>query len=164
MKRTPPFLAAVLLASGLAWGAKQKIILRLREPLRAEAVKIKVPELSTAKGETRDLETLLQLGGVPKPETKTVTQQAMKLNMLLRSVGKNSVQVTLLLPQPGYVQIFLLDFYGKNQGTILDGPMPAGAHVLNPVPLKDGEHHGINFLTLKLNGKVAMKKVMTKVK
>lgn len=155
---------AFILCAHSAWSGKQKIIVRLREPLRAETIKIRVPELSNAKGETRDLETQLQLGGVVRQDAPKIQQNALKLDMVLRPVGKNAIQVTLTLPTPGYVQLMLLDFYGKNQGVLFDAAMPAGVYASAPVALKEGEHNGINFLTLKINDKVAMKKVITKVR
>src|SRR5689334_20072125 len=134
-------LSLVLLATALpGWSGKQRIVVRLREPLRAETVKIRVPELSNTKGETRDLETRLELGGPDKDDAPVTAPSKVKLNMALRAAGKNAVQVTLTLPDPGNVQVALLDFYGKNQGTLLDGPMPAGVYTLGPVTLKDGEH------------------------
>ena len=53
----------------LSWAGKQQIIIRLREPLRAESIKVQVPELTNGRGETRDLETKLELGVQPKKET-----------------------------------------------------------------------------------------------
>jgi hypothetical protein len=155
---------AFLLCAQLAWPGKQKIILRLREPLRAETVKIRIPELSNGKGETRDLETQLHLGGAAKSEAPKVQEKSLKLDMVLRPVGKNAVQVTLTLPEAGYVQLMILDFYGKNEGVLLDGPLTQGVYNLSPFMLKEGDHNGINFVTLKINDKVAMKKVMTKVR
>src|SRR4051812_11201595 len=101
--------------AGLSWGGKQKIIVRLREPLRAETVKIRIPELSNGKGETRDLETQLQLGDPEKVVQPKSFQDNLKLNMMVRSVGKDAVQVTLTLPEAANIQLMLLDFYGKNQ-------------------------------------------------
>jgi hypothetical protein len=164
MKLQHGLILAVLIGANATWSGKQRIIVRLREPLRAETIKIRVPELSNGKGETRDLETQLQLGGPQRTEAPKLEQNNFKLNMVLRSVGKNAVQVTLTLPTPGYVQLMLLDFYGKNQGALLDGNMPAGIVSLPPIALKETDHNGISFLTLKINDKVVMKKVITKVR
>jgi hypothetical protein len=84
--------------------------------------------------------------------------------MVIRNSGKNGLQVTLTLPAPGYVEVVMMDFYGKNLATVLAGNMPAGVYPLRPFIVKEGENNGIRFLTLRINGKVAMKKVITKVR
>lgn len=157
-------LALLLVAAAREAGAgKQKILVRLREPLKAETIKIRLPEVKSAKGETRDLETRLDLGGKPKEEKKVVAA-ALRLDMSVRSTGKNGVQVTLTLPEGGYVELMIMDFYGKNLGTLLAGQLPAGVFPLKPYVFKDGDHNGIKFMTLRINGKMAMKKVLTKVR
>ncbi len=143
---------------------KQKIILRLREPLRAETIQIRVPELTNAKGETRDLETKLDLGTSQKTEAPKVQDNALKLNMLVRNFGKGGVQVTLTLPTQSYVELVVMDFYGKKVATLLDGTLAQGIYPLRPVLMKDADVNGIKFLTLRINGKVALKKVITKVR
>jgi hypothetical protein len=156
---------AILLAS--AWGvpeAKQKIIVRLREPLKAETVKIRLPEVKNERGETRDLETRLELGDKPKPDASKAAVTALKLNLAVKSVGKNAVQVTLTLPQAGFVELMVMDFYGKNLATLLAGPMPPGVYPMAPYVFKDGDHNGIKFMTLRIGGKMAMKRVITKVR
>jgi hypothetical protein len=143
---------------------KQKIIVRLREPLKAETVKIRLPEVKNAKGETRDLETRLELGVKPKQEAPRNLDAPLKLNMAVRNLGKSAVQVTLTLPNPGFVEVMILDFYGKNLATLLAGNMPSGVFPLKPFVLKDGDHNGIKFMTLRINGKMVMKRMMTKVR
>jgi hypothetical protein len=157
-------LAGILMLASLSVAGKQKIILRLREPLRAETIQIKVPELSTGRGETRDLETKVELGTQPKAEAPKVQDKALKLNMLVRNFGKTGVQVTLTIPAAGYVTLEVMDFYGKQVAVLLDGNVPAGIHPLPPISLKDAESNGIKFLTLRINGKVALKKVISKVR
>ena len=164
MKRHLILPALFLLFASGTWGAKQKIIVRLREPLKAETVKIRLPEVKNARGETRDLETTLDLGGKPKQDAPKVAEVALKLNMQVRPAGKGAVQVTLTLPNPGFVELLVLDFYGKNVATLLAGPVPAGVHILKPFVMKDGDQTGIKFLTLRVNGKVVMKKVLTRVR
>lgn len=164
MKRHATIYVLLLISAMASWAGKQKIIVRLREPLKAESVKIRLPEVKNARGETRDLETRLELGEKPKQEAPKGLDAVVKLNMLVRSVGKNAVQVTLSLPHPGYVELVILDFYGKNLATLLAGPMSAGVYPMKPFVFKDGDHNGIKFMTLRINGKVAMKRVMTKVR
>ena len=50
----------VLLTVQFSPAGKQKIILRLRDPLKAETVKVLVPELTNGRGETRDLEAKVE--------------------------------------------------------------------------------------------------------
>lgn len=57
-----------------------------------------------------------------------------------------------------------MDFYGKHIATLIDGNLPSGIYPLRPVSLKDADVNGIKFLTLRINGKVALKKVVTKVR
>lgn len=157
-------LAGTLILASLPLAGKQKIILRLREPLRAETIQIKVPELSNGRGETRDLETKVELGTQPKVESQKIQEKSLKLDMVVRNFGKTGVQVTLTVPNAGYVQLGVMDFYGKQVATLIEGNLPAGVYPLRPISLKDAESNGIKFLTLRINGKVALKKVITKVR
>jgi hypothetical protein len=164
MKRHIILSALTLACVTGSWAAKQKIIVRLREPLKAETVKIRLPEVKNAKGETRDLETRLELGAKPRQETPRNVEAALKLDMAVRNLGKSAVQVTLTLPNPGFVEVVILDFYGKNLATLLAAHMPSGVFPLKPFALKDGDHNGIKFMTLRINGTVVMKRMMTKVR
>lgn len=164
MKKHLTLLVTALLFASGTWAAKQKIIVRLREPLRAEPIKIRLPEVKNARGETRDLETRLDLGDKPRHEQSKVVEAALRLDMQLRPVGKGSIQVTLTLPKASFVEVYILDFYGKNIGVVAVGQLPSGTHALQPFDTKEGSQNGIKFLTLKINGKVAMKKVLTKVR
>lgn len=158
------FTTAIFLTVPGIWAGKQKIIVRLREPLKAETVKIRLPEVKNVRGETRDLETRLDLGTKPKQDGPKIVEAALKLNMVVRSMGKGAVQVTLSLPNPGYVELVVLDFYGKHLSTLLSAQMSRGVYPLRAFTLKDGDHNGIKFMTLRINGKVAMKRMMTKVR
>ena len=160
----PVVFAILMLAISPLLAGKQKIILRLREPLRAETIQIRVPELTNARGETRDLETKVELGTAPKTEAPKVQDNSLKLNMMVRNFGKGGVQVTLTLPTQSYVELVVMDFYGKKLATLLDGAMAQGIYPLRPVLMKDADVNGIKFLTLRINGKVALKKVITKVR
>ena len=155
--------ALVLLALAFSWAGKQKIIVRLREPLRSETVHVRVPEVTNGRGETRDLETKLELGGPEKVEAPKVQESALKLDMTVRTIGKNGVQVTLTLPSAGFVEVGMIDFYGKNLATVLAANLSPGTYPLGPITLKDGDNNGIKFMTLRINGKVTLKKVITKV-
>jgi hypothetical protein len=164
MKRHIILSALTLACITGSWAGKQKIIVRLREPLKAETVKIRLPEVKNAKGETRDLETRLELGVKPKQEAPNAAAAALKLNMAVRSLGRNAVQVTLTLPNPGFVEVVILDFYGKNLATLLSGHMPSGVYPLKPFVLKEGDLNGIKFMTLRINGRMVMKRMMSKVR
>ncbi|MDB5104195.1 MAG: hypothetical protein JWP91_1884 [Fibrobacteres bacterium] len=164
MKFTTPVIWALMAFATVSWGGKQKIILRLREPLRAETIKIQVPELTNGRGETRDLEAKIELGVQPKAEAPKTQEASLKLDMVVRSVGKNGVQVTLTIPTAGFVEVVMMDFYGKNLATLLSGNLGLGVYPLRPFLMKDGDNNGIKFMTLRINGKVAMKRVITKVR
>lgn len=157
-------LMGMALLVSFGWAGKQKIIIRLREPLRAETVQIRIPELTNGRGETRDLETKLELGTEVKTQAPQVQSAALTLNMALRNVGTNAVQVTLTLPDPGFVEVVMMDFYGKSLATLLSGDMSPGVYPIAPYVLKDVDNNGIKFMTLRINGKMVMKKVMTKVR
>lgn len=154
----------LLILVSLPWAGKQKIIIRLREPLKAETVKVTAPGVSNGRGETRDLETKVELGTQPKVEAPKSEKAGLKLNMLVRNLGTSGVQVTLTLPEAGYVELGIMDFYGKHITTLIDGNLTPGTYPLRPVSLKDADVNGIKFLTLRINGKVALKKVITKVR
>jgi hypothetical protein len=154
----------VLACASICMAGKQRIIVRLKDPLRAETIQIHAPGISNARGETRDLEAKVELGAGPKVEAPKVEETGLKLGMAVRNYGKGGVQVTLTLPAAGYVELSVMDFYGKHVATLVDGNLPAGVYPLRPVSLKDADVNGIKFLTLRINGKVALKKVVTKVR
>ena len=164
MKFTTTTVLIFMICLSLSWAGKQKIIIRLREPLRAETVKIQVPELTNGRGETRDLETKVELGVQPKKEAPKTQETALKLDMTVRSIGKNGVQVSMTLPTSGYVEVVLMDFYGKNLATLFSGNLAPGIYPMRPFTIKEGDNNGIKFMTLRINGKVALKKVVTKVR
>jgi hypothetical protein len=154
----------LLACASLLWAGKQKIIVKLREPLRAETITVTAPGVSNGRGETRDLETKVELGSQPKSEGPKVQESGMKLNLQVRNFGRTGVQVTLTLPTAGYVELGVMDFYGKHVATLIDGNLTAGTYPLRPLSLKDADANGIKFLTLRINGKVALKRVITKVR
>jgi hypothetical protein len=154
----------LLAFASLCSAGKQRIIVRLKDPLRAETIQIHAPGISNGRGETRDLEAKVELGTGAKVEAPKVQESGLKLGMAVRNYGKGGVQVTLTLPTAGYVELSVMDFYGKHISTLVDGNLPAGVYPLRPVPMKDADVNGIKFLTLRINGKVALKKVVTKVR
>jgi hypothetical protein len=164
MKFTTTAVLVLMTCVPLSWAGKQKIIIRLREPLRAESVKIQIPELTNSRGETRDLETKLELGAPAKKETPKNQETALKLDMTVRSIGKNGVQVSMTIPTSGYVEVVMMDFYGKNLATLFSGNLVPGIYPMRPFTIKEGDNNGIKFMTLRINGKVALKKVVTKVR
>jgi hypothetical protein len=157
-------VACVLAMVSLCPAGKQKIILRLKDPLRAETIQIHAPGLSDGHGETRDLDAKVELGTSAQSDAPKVQQVGLKLGMSVHNYGKSGVQVTLTLPSPGYVELSVMDFYGKHIATLVDGTLPAGVYPLRPVTLNNSDANGIKFLTLRINGKVALKKVITKVR
>lgn len=159
-----PGIACVLAMVSLCPAGKQRIILRLKDPLRAETVQIHAPGLSNGRGETRDLDAKVDLGASAQSDAPKVQDAGLKLGMSVHNYGKGGVQVTLTLPSPGYVELSVMDFYGKHIATLVDGTLPAGVYPLRPVTLNNSDANGIKFLTLRINGKVALKKVITKVR
>lgn len=157
-------LATALVIASISFAGKQRIIIRLKEPLKAETFQIHAPGISNGRGETRDLNAKVELGTAQKAEAKEVREGGLKLDMAVRHPGKGGVQVTLTLPEAGYVELEVIDFYGKHVATLLDGNLNSGIYPLQPVSLKDADVNGIKFLTLRINGKVALKKVISKVR
>lgn len=164
MNLTSSILLASVIMASLSWAGKQKIIVVLREPLRAETIKISVPELTNGRGETRDLEAKVELGQSEKIEVVKTQDPGLKLNMQVSNVGKNGVQVNLSLPTAGFVEVGVMDFYGKSLALLFSGNLPPGVHPLGTHTLKEGDNNGIKFMTLRVNGKVVLKKVITKVR
>ena len=164
MKSIFTFFLSIAVLATCGWTGKQKIIVKLREPLRAETVRIRIPDLTNNRGETRDLETKVELGVQAKSEAPKIQPAALKLSMSLRNVGTKAVQVILTLPDGGYVEVVMMDFYGKSLATLFSGGLGKGVFPLGPYLLKDGDNNGIKFMTLRLNGKMVLKKVMTKVR
>jgi len=155
---------ALLLLVSLCPAGKQRIILRLKDPLRAETIQIHAPGISNGHGETRDLDAKVELGGSAQPDAPKVQDAGLKLGMSVHNYGKSGVQVTLTLPTAGYIELSVMDFYGKHVATLVDGNLPAGIYPLRPVMLNNSDANGIKFLTLRINGKVELKKVITKVR
>jgi hypothetical protein len=154
----------VLALISLCPAGKQRIILRLKDPLRAETIQVHASGLSNGRGETRDLDAKADLGGAVRTDAPKVQNDGLKLGLSLHNYGKAGVQVTLTLPTAGYVELSVMDFYGKRVATLIDGNLPAGVYPLRPVSLNNSDANGIKFLTLRINGKVALKKVITKVR
>ncbi|MBW8890595.1 MAG: hypothetical protein JF616_22810 [Fibrobacteres bacterium] len=157
-------VACVLAMVSLCPAGKQRIILRLKDPLRAESIQIHAPGLSNGHGETRDLDAKVELGTAARSDAPAIQDAGLKLGMSVHNYGKSGVQVTLTLPTAGYVELSVMDFYGKRVATLVDGNLPAGIYPLRPVTLNNSDANGIKFLTLRINGKVALKKVITKVR
>lgn len=157
-------LACLLAMVSLCPAGKQRIILRLKDPLRAESIQIHAPGLSNGHGETRDLDAKVELGTAARSEAVQVQTGGLKLGMSVHNYGKGGVQVTLSLPTAGYVELSVMDFYGKHVASLVDGNLPSGVYPLRPVTFNNSDANGIKFLTLRINGKVALKKVITKVR
>ena len=157
-------LACLLAMVSLCPAGKQRIILRLKDPLRAESIQIHAPGLSNGHGETRDLDAKVELGTSAHTDAVQVQEGGLKLGMLVHNYGKGGVQVTLTLPTAGYVELSVMDFYGKHVASLVDGNLPVGVYPLRPVTFNNSDANGIKFLTLRINGKVALKKVITKVR
>jgi hypothetical protein len=142
--------------------AKQRIILQLKQPLRAENTTLHLSEISTIQGEMRDLETPIELGPVAvvaKAEEEN-TEFSLQLNVKDSRYG---IEVTFVLPKPARVELLILDFYGKNLGTLAEGVYEKGIYPISVDKEKLGDPNGIQFVALKLDGKIVRKKMLTKV-
>ncbi len=155
--------AFVLFACVTAFGGKQKVVVILSEPLRAENVQILLPEMTSVRGEVRDLEKTLWLGEPVREDRPAEPEPKQSLELKIRTAGRQNAQVTLVLPHPGYVELSLRDFYGKNLETVAEGQFQSGQFHFSMRSLADDEKQGIRFLTLKLNGRVVLKKVLSRV-
>ncbi len=164
MNRATHWFSLTVFLVSLGWAGKQKLVIKLREPLRAETVKIRVSELSNGRGEIRDLESKVELGAQAKVEAPKIQAATLKLNMAVKRVGSQGVQVQLTLPKAGFAEVAMIDFYGKSLTTLFSGNLESGSFTLGPFPIKDGDNSGMKFVTLRLNGKMVLKKVMNKVR
>lgn len=142
---------------------KQTIILKLKQPLRSEVVKIRIPSTLNAKGERRDLETVLPLGpGSTGKEAQAKSEIAEKLSLAfqVKQLGKNSLLIRFTLPTAGYVEVQLLDLYGKTLATVAAENYSKGSHILPPLPYRESEQNGVRFLALKIDGKMVKKQML----
>jgi hypothetical protein len=159
------------LVFGLGWvsaeAGKQKILLQLREPLRPAAVEIVLPAVTNARGETRDAKAVLNLGdsaALPVVKPRHVKDDVLELDMTVERAGQQSLAVRITLPQSAFVEVFLMDVYGKNLGTLLSAQCPRGELFLKPNVLKEKESGGLRFLAMRINGKIAIQRVLPQVK
>jgi hypothetical protein len=146
---------------------QQTLVLKLKQPLRAEAVKVRVPGAQNQRGERRDLETVIDLGPTQiaaNPKTDDAAADVLTLGLNARVLGKSSLLVSFTLPKAGFVEIALLDFYGKTVATVTADPFLKGRHVLPPFPFQQSEQNGVRFLSLSIDGKVALRKMLPQVK
>jgi hypothetical protein len=150
-----------------AFAGKQTLVLKLKQPLKSEAVKVRVPGAQNARGERRDLEIQLPLGPANRGmETRqdSAKVEVLSLDLTTRRLGRNSLLVGFTLPGPANVEIVMLDLYGKAMATLVSEPFPKGQHLLPPFPFHESDQNGVRFLALKLNGKIALRKVLPQVK
>ena len=145
---------------------KQRVILQLREPLRPYPVEIVLPGVTNAHGETRDVKTALNLGDSSALENFDKPKgipDALSLDMSVVHSGGRSLSVRITLPQAAFVEVFLMDLYGKNLGTLLESQCPRGELFLRPYAFKENESGGLVFLAMRVNGKIAMKRAISQV-
>lgn len=152
---------------GMVLAEKQTVILKLKQPLRAETVKIRLPSTVNAKGERRDLETVLELGSHSsgnETQAKSEASEKLALAFQVKALGKNSLLIRFTLPVAGYVEVQMLDFYGKTLATVAADNYSKGPHILPPLPYRESEQNGVRFLALKIDGKMAMQQMLPQVK
>lgn len=150
-----------------AIAGEQTLVLKLKQPLRAEAVKVRVPGAQTLRGERRDLETIIPLAPItagPGDKVDESASEVLTLGLNARVLGKNSLLIQFTLPKAGFVEISLLDVYGKKLAIVTADPFARGRHVLPPFPFQQSEQNGVRFLSLSIDGKVALRKMLPQVK
>ncbi len=142
--------------------AKQKIILHLKQPLRAENTVLRLGEITARTGATHDLEKVIILSSEELPKEIEAIESKFDLALNVKPLNKGYV-IDLTLPKSGNVVLQLMDFYGKNLATILEGNFERGSHSVMLDQDKMGDPNGIQFIALKLDGKIVLRKVLTKV-
>lgn len=150
-----------------ALAGEQTLVLKLKQPLRAESVKVRVPGAQTLRGERRDLETVIPLAPIttgPGDKVDESASEVLTLGLNARVLGKNSLLIHFTLPKAGFVEISLLDVYGKKLAVVVADPYTKGRHVLPPFPFQQSEQNGVRFLSLSIDGKVALRKMLPQVK
>jgi len=147
-------------------GGKQTLILQLREPLRTGTSELIVPAVTNFKGEVRDLRIPIQLGDTLDPASKEFLESAPSapgVDMTVTSEGRRSFLIKLSLPQPAMVEIVLMDIYGKNLGVLFAGPCTLREMSWKHV-FKEKDPGGLRILSMKVDGKIAVKRVLPQVK
>ncbi len=161
------FCVCLGLCVSSALAGKQTLVLRLKQPLKAEETKVRISGAQNERGERRDLETVLPLGPA-KNQSEThagnVAAEDLSLDLTARRLGKSSILVGFTLPTPSNVEIVLLDSYGKTLATLTNEPYTKGSHLLPPFPYHESEQNGMRFIALKLNGKIPLRVMLPQVK
>ena len=121
MKFTATVVLVLLTLVGYSEAGKQKIILHLREPLKAETVKIVVPGVEERPRRNPGSGNQGRIGRTSQDRSPQNPETTLKLDLAVRSIGKNGVQVTMTLPNPGFVEVVMMDFYGKSLATLFAG-------------------------------------------
>lgn len=163
--RIERFLQVVCVAVSAVSAGKQRLVVQVAKPLDAEAIEIVLPAVQNQRGEIRDVSASLVLGDESARliQTKSESGSEKTMTFTAKTVGRNQMQVAFELPEAAYVEILLMDMYGKILGKLLDAPCPKGEMVLAPFELKQGEGGGMKVVALKVNGKVAKKHLISQV-
>jgi len=157
--------SAIFALNLFAWAGKQTLILQLREPLRAGPSELIVPAVTNFKGEVRDLRISVQFGDT-LGESKEIQESASSspgVDMTVTSVGRRSFLIKLSLQQPAMVEIVLMDIYGKNLGVLFAGQCTLREMSWKHV-FKEKDPGGLRILAMKVDGKIAVKRVLPQVK
>jgi len=132
---------------------KQKLILFLTEPVTTQEVSVRVEEN-------------FQTSGRLNSKVKVEKLKIKNLNVLTYKVGQGNKQnLTLELIQNGFVRLEVHDFSGKFLGVLFENHLVKGQYVFE----EDGRWErfkslkGIAFLTLYIDNKKVLKKLVAKM-
>jgi hypothetical protein len=138
---------------------KQTLVLKLKQPLRPERVKVRVPSVNTLQGERRDLEILLPLGSAPAPKDiiKSSNQvEVLTLGLNVKHLGKNTLLIGFTLPKASTIEVVLLDSYGKTLALVASGSFGRGKHMLPTFSYPASDQNGLRILALKIEGAIVL--------
>ena len=138
-----------LIYSNQSQAPRQKMFIFLKEPLREEAVTVRI---NNNLENTMDFEIEEEQSVIISPSYKIVY-----------NAGKQSKRtISLILPQMGLVKLEAFDFYGKHLGTLLEGYCTKGTTMLeeNNTWKAFVNFRGVAFFILSVDGKAVLKKLI----
>jgi hypothetical protein len=98
-----------------------------------------------------------------KEKIDPVVSSSHKMIYQRRKNSKRSI--SLILSEPGFIKLEIYDFYGKHLSTLYKGWASKGKMIIEEGPewKKFKKFKGVAFITLSLNGKIELRKLLPKV-